>query len=180
MTAIAHKSINFPSYICIKGISEKSDLEVLKLLNITSDITQAYNELTAAEDFDIFVSRDDQWIHIIDNFFWMLNESEVVAKRIETLGEHYELYTCSVGDADLSFDFKYFKNGKLRREYVVKSPNFNNEVIAVNFGDALSGETEGLRKKDQIEKVLFIAQSLGIKIPTNFEKLTAYNLKNLN
>jgi len=179
MTTIVHKENNFPCYICIKGIAEKKDLEVLKLLQITSDIAQAYDELTT-EDFEIFVSRDDQWIHVIDNFFWMLNQSENVTKSIEALGVHYDIFTCSVGDADLSFDFKYFKNGKLRREYVVKSPNFNDEVISINFGIPLSGEKEGLQKKDQLDKVLFIAHSLGIDIPKDFEKLTAYNLKNLN
>lgn len=181
MTTIAYNRNIFPSYICIKGISEKSDLEILKLLQVTSDIAQAYdkNELTA-EDFDIFVSRDDQWVHIIDNSFWMLDESKEVKKSIEALGKRYDIYTCSVGDADLSFNFKYFKDGQLRREYVVESPNYNDEVIVVNFGDVLSGEIEGLHKKDQLEKVLFIAHSLGVNIPKDFESLTSYNLKTLN
>ncbi|WP_422107015.1 hypothetical protein [Winogradskyella sp.] len=166
-----------PYFIFLKGISRKTDIEILSLFNfeIRSEVN-LNNEFHGTENH-IYMSRDDNWIHIMDNFFYSLWYSEAVSQRIEHLAETYEIFTCSVGDVDLSFDFNYYKNGKKVREYVVESPNYVDEILKKNVGNPLKGEYEGLKLSDQLESVIYIAKELGIKIPKKENEITCYEIQ---
>ena len=174
---IINKLPHSPYFICIKGLNHKNDEELLELLGL-----HKCKEIEIPKDFEdencIYISNDTSWIHIMDNYYYTFWQSDALSVRIEELGEKYEIFTFSVGDSDLSFDFKYFKNGTKIREYIVTSPNYNDEVIEVNNGTPLFGETEGLKKKDQFDRIIYIADSLGIILPEKEEEIRCYKIPN--
>lgn len=164
-----------PYFIFIKGVAEKSDQEISLLLNLGK-----INEVSDLEFFDdrncIYLSRDDNWVHVMDNWFYTHWHSKELSERIEMLGRKLEIFTCSIGDCDLSFGFRYFKAGEKVREYIVESPNYNDEVLKRDFGLPLDGEAVGLKEENQLEKVIYIAKQLGIKIPTENCEIKCYEL----
>ncbi len=166
-----------PYFIFIKNINEKSDGEILELL-----------ELEHCELFDygdyVHISQDANWVHVIDNDAYQLWYSQKLTNRIEELGKEYEIFTCSVGEPDLSFDFRYFRDGKKIREYVVESPNYDDQIIITDFGSPILGEEilvhEELVKGHQLAVVLHIAESLGIQLPKSAEGIKCYQLEGLD
>jgi hypothetical protein len=162
-----------PYFIFIKGISELSDEEVLELLNLRGpNLVESpkYNDW----EFCIYISRDQHWTHLMDNWLYSNWYSTELTDRIEELSKRFEIFSCSIGDCDRSFAFKYFKNGEKIREYVVESPNYNDNVLKINFGNPLPGEGEGLKKKNELDRVLFIAKQLGIQLPKSSAEIKCY------
>lgn len=166
-----------PYYIFINGISGKSDLEILSLLNLEIVKEIYLNNIIQDEENYIYLSRDENWVHLMDNLLYSHWYSKEFSNQIEKLGKKLEIFTCSVGDSDLSFDFKYYNNGKKVREYVVESPNYIDEILKLDIGIPIKGEQEGLKKDDQLERVLFIAQQLGVKLP-KLHKIKCFEVKN--
>ncbi len=187
---ITNEKIVAPYFIFIKGINEKNDAEVLELLelgegkllnpDVTIDIKQVDEESSA------YLFRNENWIHIIDSWYYSLWHSQMLSDRIEELGKKLEIFTCSFGDVDESFDFRYFKGGKKVREYIVDSPNWNNQVVRVDFGEPLQAELIILNKRDEVSKddeirnILQIAESLGIQLPKSAEGIKCYQLEGLD
>lgn len=165
-----------PYLIFLNGLKDKTDQEILELFDLGDNKETAIrNDLS--DKYCIYMSRDDNWIHLMDNYFYTHWHSKNFSMKVEELGRNYELFSCSVGDCDLSFDFKYYKNGNKIREYVVESPNYNDEILKVNYGEPLLGENEGMQKNDQFNRVTHIASSLGIEIPTDLNKIKCYEIK---
>ena len=164
-----------PYFVFIKGLIDKSDKEILELLELGNN-----REVALRGDFNdrncIYLSRDKNWVHIMDNYCYTHRGSQKFSNRVDELGKQYELFTCTVGDSDCSFDFRYFRGGKKIREYIVASPNYNDEVLMVDYGVPLPGESEGLKKADQFERVTYIAGALGIEIAAELKKIRCYEI----
>lgn len=171
------KAPQSPFYIFIKGLQDKSAIEILELLGLGAcDLVVGMVE-DLHDDACIYIYNDKNWIHLMDNWFYSNWHSTSLHDRINVLGQTLEIFTCSVGDTDLSFNFKYYKDGVKRREYIVTSPNDNDEIISLNFGQPLAGEKEGLKQEDQLKRVTYIAKSLGIKFPKTMYDLRCYQLR---
>jgi hypothetical protein len=165
-----------PYFVFIKGINAKSDSEILEFFNLGRG-KEVENDESFTGEFCIHLFRNSNWICLMDNWFYTYRHSEKFSNRINELGKEYEIFTCTVGNADLYFDFKYFKNGQKIREYVVESPNYNDEVLKTDFGTPLYGEQECLKLEDQLDRVLSIACHLGIELPKNENEIKCYKLK---
>ena len=102
------------------------------------------------------MSRDNEWVHLMDNFYYAHWHSKSLTERIDELGKEYEIFTCSVGDCDESFEFKYFKNGQNGKPMMVEREAFNLE--------------------DQLDCVLYITHSLAIEIPNELNQIISYHV----
>ncbi|MFT5618169.1 MAG: hypothetical protein ACI85I_001400 [Arenicella sp.] len=173
-----------PYFIFIKGINEMNDKDVLELLDLGKGNLVETTEAEDGEYLDdencTYIYKCRNWVHIMDSWFYSLYHSQKLRSRIEELGKSYEIFTCSVGDSDRSFDFRYFKNGEKVREYIVDSPNYNDQIVRIDFGSALSSEKEALQKKDESDTVLHIAESLGVQLPKSAEGIKCYKLEGLD
>jgi hypothetical protein len=77
--------------------------------------------------------------------------------------ESHDVFACSVGDCDRSFDFVYYRGSRLVRKYVVADPDFRGGVVVEDVGRPLPGEWAAFRQAGELSIVLGIAASLGIK-----------------
>jgi hypothetical protein len=98
--------------------------------------------------------------------FWHMSQRRTA---IEALGRQFDLWACSAGDCDMSYDFVLYRQGTLRRKYVVDSPRFTDRIVREEFGLPLPGEAEVVTPEaDGMEICWQLAISLGI--PTNLRE----------
>jgi hypothetical protein len=107
---------------------------------------------------------DGEWTMIADDWFYTLWHMSSTRPEIEVLAGECDVFACSVGDCDRSFDFVYYRDGRLVRKYVVADPHFQGGVVTEDFGDRLPGEAAAFTESDEVRIALGIAASLGIKI----------------
>ena len=169
-------SFHSPFFIFIKGLNHLSDEQILEFLefdnckirNIEDDIKQS-----------LFITRDKEWVHIMDNWWYNLWHSDSFRKKIDKLGEKYDLFYCSMGDCDYSFDVTYYKNGLLRRKYIVDDPDFKGGELIENIGKPLPFEEENLKNIGQGSKIISIAKSIGIETNHKLEEISCYQYDNV-
>ena len=123
----------------------------------------------------IFLAEVENWKHLMDDFTYSLRFNPDFENKLNALSKSFDIFCCSIGDIDESFDFKYFENGALKREYIVEDPKFNGGEITKNFGQPLGNETVALEKKDLQDKVLSIAKLIGINTNHQLEKISCYS-----
>lgn len=168
-----------PYFVFIRDISDYDDLDVLKLLEFES-----FEEIEMMEFMDdhdcIYLSRDRNWTHIMDNSNYTFWCSSPMHERIERLGRKYEIFTCMVGDVDQSYEFRYYRGGVKIREHIVESPNYSDEVVKVNYGVPLDVEKDVLQLEDPLDRVIQIAQSLGLRLPTVVDQMKCFRVGNLD
>lgn len=111
---------------------------------------------------------------IADDWYYTLWHMTSTRPAIALLGESCDVFACSVGDCDHSFDFLYYRDGHLVRRYVVADPDFRGGRIVENFGDPLKGEETALKQDDELKIVKQIARSLGIKIDYGENEIRIY------
>ena len=118
--------------------------------------------------------EDEKWTYLMDDWFYTLWHNEDIRKRIQSLSKNFEIFTCSVGDSDDSFDFTYFKQGKIIRQYIVEDPNFKGGEVVRDIGKPFSIEKIALKKKAPYQKVMVIAKSFDIKMNHEKERVRIY------
>ena len=87
----------------------------------------------------------DDWLYTL----WFDKEVKV---KIENLSKEFDIFCCSVGDTDNSFDFVFYQNGIKKREYVVEDPFFNGGNVVKNLGEVFEIEKIALSKKTHLKK----------------------------
>ncbi|GAB5532510.1 MAG: hypothetical protein Roseis3KO_42870 [Roseivirga sp.] len=108
----------------------------------------------------------------MDDPMYSLWFDKEIRDRLKALSQEFDIFSCSVGDIDASYDFRYYQKGKITREFVVEDPKMNGGKIVTDSGSPLPGEK--VIKKDQLEKVLHIARSLGITVKHNLSDIRCY------
>ncbi len=162
-----------PFYVFIKGVGKLTDKNLLesfgiKNAEIVSDRT-GINKSTS-----LFITEDSKWIHLMDYWDYSLYHNEIENGYIQKLSEGFDIFTCSVGDSDKSFEFKYFVDGQLIREYMVEGPNYKGGRVARNYGTKLISEESALLNEDELDKVVEIAKGIGIEFEHSKEKIRHY------
>ena len=166
-----------PFYVFIKGVNKLTDIEILDFFRIqNAEIVK--NGDVKNKTTSLFITEDSNWIHIMDFWDYCLYHNENENKRIIKLAEKFDIYTCSVGDSDHSFDFKYFKNGQLFREYIVEDPEYKGGQLTKDYGTKLMNEENALLLEDELDKVLEIANGIGIRFAHTKEKIRHYQYVN--
>ncbi len=166
-----------PYFIFIKEGGKMSDKEILEHLGlndykIVADEKERIKEVLYKRY--LFLTEDNYWTYLMDDWYYTMWHNEEIKNRIKLLSENFEIFTCSVGDCDDSFDFAYFKQGEIIRQYVVKDPKFKGGEVVKDIGNPFPIEKVALRKNDLYEKVMTIAESFGIKMNHEKEKVRIY------
>jgi hypothetical protein len=94
---------------------------------------------------------------------------------INSFSHAYEVFVCSVGDCDLSYAFEHYKDGVLKRKFVVDSPKFNDQIVSTDFGEPLAHEIEIWNQKiDDSIRIQMLAESIGIPLNVSADWLRTY------
>lgn len=168
-----------PYFIFIKDKSKLSDKDLLERLELKNYqlITDKDEKKTGGEKTDkryLYITEDENWKHLMDDWLYTLWFDKEAKLKIKNLSKEFDIFCCSIGESDSSFDFVFYQNGIIKREYIVEDPFLNGGKVVKNLGEAFDIEEIALSKKDQFEKVLSIADSLGINIKHNLDKIRCY------
>jgi len=171
-----------PFYIFIKGIHDQSDEEIIWLLGLVEHTKMGPpDKLPPGVRYrnPVYIIRGQEWVHIMDNgsyYLWHLTE---IRTRLAELGNRYELFYCSVGDIDYSFDFCYYQNGRLIRHYVVPAPTFNPNKLVVekDMGEPLPGELQALQYREPYNMIMALAHSLGIDLRHQAKAIKTFGMR---
>ena len=132
------------------------------------------SDLNGGSGSYLIVAEDTDWIHILDDFLFTLWHTRAVHESIPVLGQEHEVFTFSVGDADDSFDFAYYRGGRLIRKFVVVDDDYRGGVVTEDVGTPLPVEAEAMSEDENLSKVHKIAQSLGIDLRHRLEGVRVY------
>lgn len=173
-----NKSYFSPFLIFIKGATKLADSELLSLLNLneyymveSSSENQGDKNLTGY----LFIANSDEWVCIMDDWSYALWCNKEIRKRLLAVSNEYDVFYCSVGDIDDSYDFAYFKSGEVIREYIVEDHSFKRGVVVKDFGVPFPVESEAFLHKEIYEKVITIAKSLGIKFHLQKDEVRVFH-----
>ena len=163
--------IHAPYFIFIEGGMVYSDEQVMRLLGIKGFVPSS--NLAYPGRF-LHITDDGRWLHVVDDWFYTQWHSRKIRLNIAKLASKHDIFTCSVGDSDHSFDFEYYKGGLLVRRYVVEDPKYLRGTVVVDFGSPLQGESAAFENLDELEKVLGVARSVGVIIDHKPEKTRSF------
>ena len=156
--------LHAPYFIFLRCAGKYSDAELLAKF-----VLGAYRPATAETPprgrYAVFAD-DGQWTLLADDWYYTLWQQPDARSTIEALANECDIFACSVGDCDRSFDFFYYRQSQLVRKYVVADPHCRGGTVVQNVGYPLPAEAAALQLEDETEIVLTIAASLGIK--TNY------------
>jgi hypothetical protein len=163
--------INAPYFIFIDGGTIYGDEEVMALLGIEGFSPSAHLEFP---NHFLHITDDGRWLHIADDWLYTQWHSKTIRDRIAKLASKHDIFTCSVGDADYSFDFDFYQGGILVRRYVVEDPNYNGGSVTEDFGEPLPGEAAAFEHADLAMRVLDVARSVGVSIDHRPERTRSF------
>jgi hypothetical protein len=164
--------IHAPYFIFIDGGTVYSDEEAMELLGIEGFAASARLECS---NHVLHITDDGRWLHVVDDWFYTQWHSRTIRDRIAKLATRHDIFTCSVGDTDHSFDFEYFMGGVLVRRYVVEDRNRDGGVVTEDFGSPLPGEAAAFEHSDEVSRVLEVARSVGVVIDHRPERIRSFS-----
>lgn len=162
-----------PFLIFIKGITHLSDIQILETLGLNRiKVIDSLEERKSS----LYLTRSKNWVHIMDNWLYNLWHKNSFEKKLEELGKKYDIFHCSVGDCDDSFDFVYFKYGKLRRKHIFEDSVFTGiKQVTNDIGEVLSSEKQILEKDTDAQvKIIELAKSIGVEINHKEDDIICY------
>lgn len=167
-----------PFYLIIKDYKELEIQELFESLNIERYSYQIKEdkEKVGLNSWDVlYVIRRGNWIQLMDNWGYTLWHDKRIHQDIEKLSKSYEIFQFSFSDAYYDYDFTYFKNGELMRRFSIVANTPKEEVIKVDFGIPLKGESGKHKYKEPIKKIIPIVKSLGITFDHNIDDIEIYS-----
>jgi hypothetical protein len=159
-----------PYLIYIRRPHDYSDVDLRSLFHL------GHYRLTSTVDMlakHVIIADAGEWSLIADDSLYTLWHMASTRRAIETLGTRHDVFACAVGDSDRSFDFIYFRDGRLARKYVVASPHYSDQVVVENVGRRLPRES-ALLHKVQHENIDTLAALLGLRTEFKREELRIY------
>lgn len=160
MAAFFDGKLYAPYYIFLRCAGEYADWDLLERFGLGG-----YKRVKSAPRMLRYaiIADDGTWTLLADDWFYTLWHKKTTRSTIEKLAEQHDIFACSVGDCDRSFDFVYYQDGRLVRKFVVADPNFRGGTVVENFGEPLPAEADAFKQNDELRIVLELAASLGIK-----------------
>ncbi len=173
LTLIRNNQLLAPYFIFVRCANELSDIDLLQRFELSIyKQTQSVSLL----DYYAILANDAAWTLLADNWRYSLWHNPSTRPAIEHLASSYDVFACSIGDCDDSFDFVYYQNAQLVRKYVVTDPHFRGGTVTEDFGEPFSSESNILTLPNQLTMVLKLASSLGIKTDYKDHDLRIYAL----
>ena len=115
------------------------------------------------------------WVLLADDLLYRLRNTPTTVQAVESLARSREVFTWFVGDCDMSFGYRIFKNGELIRDYGVDSPHFNDQIVRTDFGALMPSESELIASDlSNEQKMSRICRLLGINPIVSREMLRLY------
>jgi hypothetical protein len=168
---LRHHSLYSPYFIFVQAVGVYSDIVLLHQLGISSvvrDFTPA--QLTRS----VFVTEDQKWLHVADDWSYTLWYTTSVRAAIANLAMRHDIFACSIGDIDHSFDFTYYHDARLARHYCVEATSYEQRSVVTDVGKPLPYEVEAMQAGDEFDIVLTIAQALGINTRHDLQAIRTY------
>lgn len=161
-SVFVHGKLHTPYFIFVRCAGVLSDADLLNRFDLSRYKQRPSHD---APDFGPYAILADAapWKLVADDWLYTLWHKPTTRPAIAELGKRYDVFACSVGDCDHSFDFFYYHNSELVRKYVVDDPDFQGGKVVENVGSRLPGEAAAFKHEGEQRIVLAIAASLGIK-----------------
>jgi hypothetical protein len=154
--------LHVPYYIFLKCAGRCADADLLGRFGLAN-----YRRVAAANSQQLrrhaTFADAPPWTLLADDWYYTLWHSPTTRPALEELAEECDVFACSIGDCDRSFDFIYYKDRRLIRKYVVSDPHFRGRELVQNVGYPLPGESAALQHQDEAQVVQQIANNLGIR-----------------
>jgi hypothetical protein len=163
--------LHAPYFIFVRGGGRYSDADLLRLFGLS-----AYRPTDSPRRLGRYalLAGDGPWTMVADDWFYTLWHMPSTRPALQELGRRCDVFACSVGDCDHSFDFAYYSQGRLARRYVVADPDFRGGRVVEDTGTPLPGETTAFGGEDELRIVLGVAASLGIRTDYAPHDIRAY------
>ncbi len=162
--------LHSPFFIFIRQPHGYSDAEILTYFKLNS--YKRSTESTSGGRHAVMCEAGD-WTMLADDWYYTLWHMKTTRPAIKAMVEYHELYVCTEGDCDRSFDFAHYRKGRLVRKYGVSSPSYSNRVVVEDFGTPLPGEA-ALLENDGYNIGIELAATLGIKNRFTDDDLRVY------
>ena len=161
-----------PFFIFIKGEGQLDDIDILSRFGLGT-----YRQRRTVPSYGrrAVIADSGCWKLLADDFSYTLWDMESTRPTLSKVAEQFDVFACSVGDSDESFDFIYYVGGSLIRKYTVTDPHYDGGSVVENVGEPLPAESDLLTSgKEKLAIVLGIAQSLGINVDFREADLRIY------
>jgi hypothetical protein len=164
-------TLHAPHYIFVRDAGGHSDAHLLLLFGLTG--YRATQSPRRPGRFAL-LAGDGAWTMLADDWLYTLWSRPTTDQAIHQLGQTHDVFACSVGDSDHSFDFVYYRGGRVVRRYVVVDPDYRGGRVVVNTGEPIPGEAAAFRERDEWRIVIAIVAALGIRSNYTAEEIRAY------
>lgn len=163
--------LHAPYFIFVRCAGRYSDSALLQQFGLS-----AYHPTKAAPRLGHYaiLADDGQWTLIADDWHYTLWHMPSTRPTLAVLAESCDVFACSVGDCDHSFDFVYYRDSCQVRHYVVEDPDYRGGSVVKNVGAPLPGESTAFKQPDELKIILSIAGSMGIKTDYTDQELRIY------
>lgn len=131
--------LHAPFFIYFHREPQLSDEQILDHFGL-----QAYQsavKLPPSSTYAVITDTDD-WTLLADDWLYGLWHMPSTRNAIQLLAKTRDVLAWSIGDCDQSFEYTFYRNGELARQYTVDSPHFDDQVVRIDFGDRLPFESE--------------------------------------
>lgn len=156
--------VHAPFLVFVRQRGVLSDGELLARLDLSDHRSRDTIDERDGWVIGLWMTNDAEWTHVIDNWSYDLYNAPGMRERLARLGAEYDVFTCFVGDADFTYSFEYYAQGKLVRQYVVDCDQEpDTYAVAKDFGEPLPIEAQVADEVDDLTRMLKIAASLGIE-----------------
>jgi hypothetical protein len=119
------------------------------------------------------LANDENWTMLADDLLYTLWHMKLTRPAIEEIAQSHEVFACSEGDCDRSFDYVHYRDGRLARKYTVSSPHFTDRVVVEDVGATTCEELQ-LLKNDGENIGIQLAERMGIKTRFTSDDLRIY------
>lgn len=162
-------------YIMLKNTNVEAIFEQLNAIGM-KDITRLDAPSDREEEFEFALLRTPYWTIICDNLYYSLLNNNYKFSILRKLGQQTDLFYYWVGDIDYAYGFGYYENGEIIRDRYVSNRSMVEGDVKVerDFGPPFPNEEEYLQRAGENEKLLPIANGLGIFFPETNDDIEIY------
>ena len=168
-----------PFFIFIKEGSNYSDCDLLEKLGINNYLPLEGDQQASA---CLYITEDKEWAHVMDDWYYTLWHMKHLHDKLIDLSLLHDIFTCSVGEMDYSYDFNYYIDGAVVRRYIVQDSHCDRSksVVVENLGPPMHGEELAFSCKEELDVVISLAESLGVVIKHDLSTIRCYGVPDLN
>ena len=166
--------LHSPFFVYFRQEPRLSDEQILKHFGLLS--FSWTKQLQESAQY-VILTDAGEWTLLADDWLYSLWHMPSTKTAIEALAESRDVFTWSVGDCDQSFEYKCYRDRELIRQYTVESPNYNDQVVQHDIGEAFEFE-KALRELPVEERMACYCAEFGIETSVKREQLRLYSSPN--